>query len=218
MIIATAISRCSLARKETKTMPTEQTRDAKMSIEEFFALRERDPDARYEYIDGYVYMMTGGSLRHSLVCNNIGSILYNKLRDKPCMVFNSDACVKLSETRYVCPDITVSCDQRDRDYQDDDLQKSVQYPTLVVEVLSPGTKARDRGIKFNLYQACPTIQEYLLVETSAPQVQLYRRETNNRWTIYILNLEDSVELNSIGVQFSVAEVYEKTHFVQPQED
>jgi Uma2 family endonuclease len=194
-------------------MALEDKKDLRMSVEEFFALRESDPDHRYEYIDGYVYMMTGGTRRHALVCNNIGSILRNQLRDKPCLVFNADACVQLSATRYVCPDVTVSCDPRDGDSWDAD-ELEIQYPTLIVEVLSPTTRVRDRGIKLNMYRAHPTIREYLLIETASPQVQLYRREEDNNWTVYLLRLEDSLELASIGVRFPVAEIYEKTSFLR----
>lgn len=55
-------------------MALERRRKMKMTVEEFFELMESDPDFRYEYIDGEVYMMTGGKREHSLLCNRIGSI------------------------------------------------------------------------------------------------------------------------------------------------
>ena len=186
-----------------------------MSVDEFFKLRESDPDHRYEYIDGEVYMMTGGSVRHSTIGNNIGKIVGNLLEDSPCIVYNSDACFQLAEDRYVCPDVAVSCDPRDSDEssEEDDLQ-TIQYPRFVAEVLSPGTVARDRGIKAALYQEHATLQEFLLIETKAPKVQLYRCESNNRWTIYMLGYEDEIELTSLGIHFSVAALYKKTRLTQ----
>lgn len=183
----------------------------KISVEEYFQLRESDPDHRYEYIDGEVYMMTGGSVRHSRIGASLAYILENALLESPCAVYNSDACFQIAEERYVCPDITVSCDPRDSDEssEEEDLQ-IIQYPRFVVEVLSPSTTARDRGIKAALYQEHPTLQEFLLVETKAPKVQLYRRESNNRWTIYLLTVEDEVELTSLGIRFPVAALYRKT--------
>jgi Uma2 family endonuclease len=44
---------------------------------------------------------------------------------------------------YLYPDVVVTCDARDRA---DDLCK--RYPSLIVEVLSDGTAAYDRGQKF----------------------------------------------------------------------
>ncbi|HEU5383948.1 MAG TPA: Uma2 family endonuclease [Ktedonobacteraceae bacterium] len=192
----------------------EHKRNTKMSVQEFFELVESDPENRYEYVDGDIYMMTGGKPRRAMISNNLGRILGNLLQESPCMVYNSDACVQLSETRYVCPDVTVSCDPQDSDSGNDDEEEEryIHSPCLVVEVLSPGTKSRDRGEKFNLYQDCPTIQEYLLVDSQAPRVQLYRRESSELWTIHMLKLDGLVELHSLGVSFPVADIYAKTRF------
>ncbi len=187
--------------------------DAHKSVEEFFRLRASDPAHRYEYIDGEIYMMTGGSKRHSRIGSNMNRILGNLLRDKPCVVHDSDACFQVTAECYVCPDVTVSCDPRDTDDSDED-PIPLQYPCLVVEVLSRSTKNLDRGIKFDLYKDHPTVQEYLVIETQSPSVQLYRRESNDRWTVYILRLPDEIELTSINVRFPIAEIYEKTRFAK----
>lgn len=184
------------------------------SVEEFFALRERDPAHRYEYIDGYIYMMSGGTPRHSAIGSNLNRIIGNHLLDSPCVVHDSDACVKVSTDCYVCPDLTVSCDPRDSDENDEEDQLTVlQYPCLVIEVLSQSTKSFDRGAKFELYKDVPTIQEYVVIETKAPpKVLVYRREDNNFWTIRILSLDDEIELSSIKLHFPVADIYNKTRF------
>ena len=188
-------------------------RDQAMNVEEFLKLRESDPDHRYEYIDGEIYMMTGGSVRHSRVAFNLSYILENLLEDRPCIVYNSDVCFQAEEEGFVCPDVTVSCDPRDSDEksEEENLQ-FVHHPCFVAEVLSPGTIERDRGLKAALYQEHPTLREFLLVEIKAPKVQLYRRESNNRWTIHLLTLEDHIELSSLGVRFPVTDLYKKTRF------
>jgi Uma2 family endonuclease len=186
--------------------------DSRKSVEEYFALVQSDPEHRYEYIDGYIYMMSGGSPRHSTIGSNLNRILGTLLRNSHCIVHDSDACVQIAKSRYVCPDVTVSCDPRDSDDNDEDEWRVLQYPCLVIEVLSPGTKSYDRGAKFELYQDVPTIQEYVVIETRIPRVLLYRREQNDFWTIRILKLEDEIELTSIGVRFPITEIYEKTRF------
>lgn len=195
-------------------MALEHRCNMKISTQEFFELRERDPETRYEYVDGEVYMMTGGKPGHAAIGANVCRILGNLLRSRSCVVYDSDVCVQLSETRYVCPDVTVSCDPRDSDASGDDEEEErfIYYPCLVVEALSPGTRSHDRGVKSQLYRDCPTIQEYLFIDAEAPQVQLYRRASNELWTIHILKLDSIVELTSIGVSFPVAEIYEKTRF------
>jgi Uma2 family endonuclease len=180
-------------------------RNARKSREEYFALLENDPEHRYEYLDGYIYMMTGGSPDHAIIGNNIGRMLGNLLQGRRCIVYNSDLYVELSDNYRVCPDVTVSCDPRDRGSKD-----AIRYPCLVVEVLSPATEARDRGKKSLQYRSCPTIQEYLLVNTDPPIIEIFRREKNGFWTLYTVGKDDTVELSNLGVHLPVAEVYQNT--------
>ena len=126
----------------------------RISLEEFFALLESDPEHRYELIDGYPSLMTGGSPDHSIIGLNVASILRGLLRQRPCIAYNSDVYIQLDgEENCLCPDASVSCDRRDRH-----ATKVIRYPCVVVEVLSPATKVRDRGLKADLYQNMPSVQ------------------------------------------------------------
>ena len=134
-------------------------------------------------------------------------ILGEQLRKRPCFVYNSDAYIELvDEANCLCPDASVSCDRRD--YH---AKKVIRYPSVIVEVLSPGTKARDRGIKAELYQNIPTVQEILFIDTQVMRIRLYRRE-EDYWIMRNFTQEATIELTSLGVEFPVAEVYEKTTF------
>ncbi|MDQ2714736.1 MAG: Uma2 family endonuclease [Chloroflexota bacterium] len=185
--------------------------DEKVSLEEYFAILEKDPEHRYEYLDGDIYMMTGGSPNHSIIGNNVGRMLGNLLEGRRCIVYNSDLYVELAENYRVCPDVTVSCDSRDRGAKD-----AIHYPSLVVEVLSPSTEAQDRGRKSLEYRSSITIQEYLLISSDTPIIELFRREKNGFWTLYTLRLNDTVELTSLDIRFSVAKAYENTSFMEEQ--
>src|SRR6266852_1664229 len=96
--------------------------DPHMSVEEYFKLCASDPLHRYEYIDGEVYMMTGGSRRHSRIGLNLAFLLEDALGEGPCVVYNSDICFQAAEERYVCPDVAVSChpDDSDENSESDD--------------------------------------------------------------------------------------------------
>jgi Uma2 family endonuclease len=181
----------------------------KVSLEEYFAILEKDPEHGYEYLNGHVYMMTGGSPDHSIIGSNINSILKNLLKGRRCIVYNSDIYFQVSEKYRVCPDVAVSCDPRDRGAQD-----AIHYPSLVVEVLSPSTEARDRGEKSLAYRANPGIQEYLLINSVFPIIELFRREKHGFWALYTLGIEDAVELTGIDVRFSVADVYQDTSLIE----
>lgn len=182
------------------------------SREEYFALLEADPTHSYEYLDGYIYMMTGGSPDHSIIGSNIGRILGNLLQGRRCIVYNSDLYVELSENYRVCPDVTVSCDPRDRGAKD-----AIHYPSLIVEVLSPNSEARDRGKKSLAYRSCPTIQEYLLVSSESPIIEVFRREKGDFWTLYTLGREDTVTLRHLDIRFRIAEVYQNTSLMGEDE-
>ena len=178
-----------------------------MTVEEYFELCRSDPDTRYEYIDGQVTMLAGGSLNHARIAANINRILGTLLRGGPCQAFTSDAALQVTASRYVLPDIAVTCDERD--HQDNDY---LQYPSLLFEILSPSTETADRGRKFLYYRNIPTIREYVLVNSLEVSVELFRREKNTFWTLHFFGLDDEVALASIGVTLSVREIYENVVF------
>lgn len=180
---------------------------ATMTIAEYFDLEKNDPETGYEYAHGQVYMMAGGSPAHSIICHNLGRILGNLLESSPCIVYNPDIYVQVAEDCYLHPDVTVSCHA-----QDAVSPKIIQFPCLVAEVLSPSTEARDRGVKFELYRACPSIQEYLLVNPDMPKIELFRREKHPLWTILTYKAGEYIELTSLGVRFLVEDVYKKVRF------
>jgi Uma2 family endonuclease len=183
-----------------------------MSVEEYFELEENHPDTRYEYLDGYVYMMSGGSANHATISGNIFAILRSSLRGGPCRAYNSDMKVRVSEDRYFHPDVTVSCDPRDRGTAD-----LIQSPRLVVEVLSPSTEARDRGRKLQCYLACPSVEEYLLVDARSMRIERYRKE-QKKWIYDAFEADDEVELTTSGVHFPVADAYEGVIFEKEEND
>lgn len=177
-------------------------RDPSMSVEEYLQIDRSSIETRYEYIDGYVSMLAGGTLDHTTIGANIISILRHSMRGTPCRVFTSDARVRLSSTRFVYPNASISCDEQDRGQSD-----NVQSPRLVVEVLSPSTEGYDRGRKFGFYRECPTIQEYLLIDAQRPMLEVYRREKHDLWIFRAYRLDADVELTNLGVCFPVSDVY-----------
>ena len=177
-----------------------------MSVKEWRALEQAHQDVKYEYIDGRVYMMSGGSLAHARISSNTLRALEDALENQPCSVYNSDASVRLSESRFTYPDVSVSCDRRDLP---DTEQFEVLAPRLVVEVLSDSTEGKDRIKKAHLYHACPSIQEYVLIATRYQAVEVQRR-AGDEWTIHVSGVGEDVELTSIGVRFPLAVLYRGT--------
>src|SRR5438105_2950891 len=84
------------ARKKQPMPVRHNELQQRKSLEEYFALLESDPEHRYEYLDGYIYMMPGGSPDHSIIGGNVGRILGNLLQGHRCIVYNSDLYVELA--------------------------------------------------------------------------------------------------------------------------
>ncbi len=173
-----------------------------MSVEDYLVLNRNSKDTRYEYLDGEIRMLAGGSPDHSIIIANLTAAIKGPLKGSQCRVYNSDVQLKLSEKRYVFPDITISCDERDRNQKE-----TIRYPRVVVEALSPTTEATDRGKKAAYYRACPTIQEYVMVDSEEIFVEVHRRE-EGRWTINTFELGDTITLESLGIQFPIEDAYE----------
>lgn len=181
-----------------------------IQVDDYLALDQRSQNTRYEYLEGELRMLVGGSADHSTVTTNFTGILHRLLEDGDCKVYNSDMQLQLSESRYVYPDVTVSCDPRDQEPEDN----RIHYPTLVVEVLSPSTEGVDRGKKLLYYQAHASIQEYVLADSQSILVEVYHRRGKNMWTFMTYQLGDEIELESLGVRFGVSDVYRKTALIR----
>jgi len=68
-----------------------------ISVEDYLTLDQASKEARYEYIDGELRMLAGGSTHHSIIIANLTGILYGSLRGNPCRAYNSDIRLQLSD-------------------------------------------------------------------------------------------------------------------------
>jgi Uma2 family endonuclease len=181
----------------------------KLTPVEYFAWEEQQLE-RHEYINGEVYAMSGGTRNHSRISLKFGALLDNHLSNRSCEVFNSDCRVKIFETNdYTYPDVSVSCDPRDRT-----TNQYITYPCIIVEVLSDSTEAYDRGKKFFRYRQNPQLQDYVLVSSQEIAIDLYRKTENGRWEIISYRSGDIVELQSINLRFPIEQVYRGIDFVE----
>ena len=178
----------------------------KMTIEDYLNW-ESQQETRHEYVNGEVFAMTGGTVPRNDIALNLYTALRPHLRSRGCRINVSDVKVQVSPASpYYYPDVLVSCDSRDLN-----ARKLIQYPNLIVEVLSPGTEAKDRGEKFTYYQTMPTLQEYVLIDSEKVAVECYRRG-EGRWLYYPYKAGDVIALNSIGFECLIALLYEGVSF------
>ena len=179
----------------------------KLTPEEYFVWEEKQL-LRHEYLNGEVYAMSGRTQNHGRIASNIIFIVKGHLRGGGCQVGNSNCRVNILETNdYVYPDVSVTCDERDRT-----ASQAIQYPCLIVEVLSPSTASYDRGDKFRLYRRNPRLQDYVLVDAEKIAIDLYRKNDRGNWEIFNYQSGDNIELRSINLSFPIESVYEDIVF------
>lgn len=172
--------------------------------------RERAAEHRSEYYAGEIFAMTGGSPQHSLIKLNVGSILRDKLLDRPCTPYDSDLRILTPSGLYTYPDVSVICGSLEFA---DNIRDTVVNPTLIVEVLSPSTEAYDRGKKFEHYRRILSLREYVLISQDTPRVERFSRNDDGTWTLAIANqLDQAIELTSLDVKLPLAEVFRKVDF------
>lgn len=179
----------------------------KMTVQEYLEW-EPQQDIRYEYVNGKIFAMTGGTIPHNDIALNLYTALRPHLRSKGCRVNVSDVKVQVTpNSPYYYPDLIVSCDS-----QDLKAHKFIQYPQIIVEVISPGTSARDRGEKLSDYLKMPTLQEYLLIDSEKIAVERYLRGEGRMWLYYPYIPGDIITLVSIDFEFPIELLYENVIF------
>jgi Uma2 family endonuclease len=177
-----------------------------MSAKEYLVW-EPTQEERYEYWDGEVVMMSGATRNHNRISANFFKLLDDALAGRTCEVYIVDVKVQVEPgQKYFYPDVVVTCDERDTDPQ------LVQFPCLIIEVLSPSTEAADRGKKFAKYRQSPTLQEYVLVQVAQPIVEVFRRNEQGKWVLSEYNLGDILQLESVDVEIVIADLYRQVQF------
>jgi Uma2 family endonuclease len=187
-------------------MPSLAERQHYFTFEDYVEIAERSP-SRVELWEGLILDMSGGSPRHSAICNNIGSILRVQLRGKPCRAFDSNLRVRsLAGNRTTYADVTVVCGPLEID-SNDRAKQTVLNPAVLIEVLSPSTETDDKGAKLSCYQLIPSVRAVILVAQHTQELVVHERQADGSWRIATYT---SGELAVPGVdgRLPVAEVYE----------
>ena len=115
--------------------------------------------------------------------------------------------VRIGHRRFVYPDVSVSCDLRDRA---DGRAQSIAQPRLVVEVLSPETAGYDQGGKFEMYGALDSLQTYVLLDTERVAIEVRTRLADGTWQAQHFGAGDLVAFPIIDFSGPATDFYEDT--------
>jgi Uma2 family endonuclease len=174
-----------------------------MTREEFLDFQEGCLTA-YEYVNGIIRAMSGPSVAHGLITQNIFVALQSGLRGKPCQAFCTGVPVNLTvgnDEIVYHPDVYVSCDRSVWD------KRWISNPKFVVEVLSPSTQHIDRREKGANYRRVVSVDEYVIASQKHPELTIHRRAEH--WQPDVVAGPRAVaEFRSLGLSVPLAAIYE----------
>lgn len=176
-----------------------------MTLEEYLEF-DANAEGRYEYYDGEVFEMSGGSPEHALLGARISRLLGNKVDAKGCLVYSSDVKIKVpAMPPYRYGDISALCGQPV--YEQIGNQRLLVNPSLIVEVLSPSTEKYDREKKFKAYKSIESLREYLLIWQYEKLVTLYTKHNERFWFQSHYEAGETLKLESLDCELSVDGIY-----------
>lgn len=86
-------------------------------------------------------------------------------------------------------------------------------PACLFEVLSPSTEDYDLGGKFVRYRTLPSLQEYILIDSSCIAIDRYVRQDESTWLLTIYDdPAATLALTSAPVQLANATLYQGVTF------
>ena len=173
-----------------------------MSLDEFLAW-EAGEKTKHEFVDGHVFAMAGASRAHGTIALNLAALVRPAIRKTGCQAYLADMKVIPPGQRSVrYPDLVLTCDSRD--LADEHITR---FPKLIVEVLSRSTAAVDRGEKFEEYRRIPTLEEYVIIDSTQVLVEILRRG-DDLWTFKDYGPGSMFRLESIPLNIAVNDLYE----------
>lgn len=173
-----------------------------ISVDAYLA-GESQSAIKHEYVDGEIFAMGGASDAHVTVAGNLFGLLRPHLRGGPCRVYIADMKLRVDRANaFFYPDVFVTCAATDA--ADPLIKRS---PTVVIEVLSESTEAYDRGDKFARYRLLESLQEYVLIDSRRPVIEIFRRQADG-WLLQPVAAEDRLHLQSLDFQCSIDDIYE----------
>ncbi len=167
--------------------------------------REAGAKSRHEYVAGAVCEMAGASRNHVEIQSSLSTEVGTALRGKPCRLLGADTKLWVASAgSYYYPDATISCPP----HYIDEANGVIDNPTIVIEVLSPGTRILDRGPKFADYRTLPTLKDYVLIDSEQRRVEVFSLEEGT-WMVRTYEVGKAA-LPSVDLVLDLDELYRHT--------
>ena len=174
----------------------------RMTAAEFLAWA-MEQEGRFELASGEVVAMAPERAAHALAKLAVARALGDAVRGAglPCQVFPDGMAVRVDDATVYEPDASVRCGEP----LDGD---AVEFsdPVVVVEVLSPSTRARDAGAKLADYFRLPSVRHYLILRTDTRTAIHHARGEDGAIATAIVT-EGTLRLDPPGVAIALEDVF-----------
>jgi Uma2 family endonuclease len=160
----------------------------------------------WELIHGMPYCMSPApAFRHQLLSSNLVSELGMQLKKSRKYLVIMPIDWQIDEETVVQPDILILCKPHNGD-------RLLHPPICLFEILSPSTRKKDQGIKFQLYQE-QGVQYYIMADPESKTIEAFeidaegKYQTISAFSTLKLNLDGcQVELDMPGIWESLDEM------------
>jgi Uma2 family endonuclease len=178
---------------------------APATLDAFLAWEDEQTE-RYEFLDGLVRMLTGGTEDHDRLSVNLIALLRNALRGGPCSVHASNLkVVSRAGNASMYPELFVRCGPREGK------RTRIEEAIVAVEVLSPSTAKNDLTRKRRAYTLLPSMRVVVYASQDEPRFDLVRRRADGGFDDEVVEgLQGVLELPEIEIRLAMAEIYEDT--------
>ena len=176
--------------------------------EEFFSWAERQ-ESRYEFDGFQPVAMTGGFNGSSAIGVNLIVALATRLRGTGCRPLGPDAGIETTNNAVRYPDALVTCTKFNLE------DRKIPGAVVVFEVVGRSADAnrRDRIVKVREYAAVPSIQRYVILESSSVGLTVMERSSPDQpWQTTVLTNDDILRMPEISIEIPVAEIYDGIEF------
>lgn len=142
-------------------------------------------------------------IEHARVKHRVTRALEDAIRsaELPCEALPDGVGLIIDEHTLYEPDAMVVCGQ-----ELDPTALAVREATVVVEVLSPSTRARDAGAKLEDYFRLGSLRHYLLVKTDTHAVIHHGRGDSGEITTRVLR-QGRIQIDPPGLQLEIESLF-----------
>ena len=170
----------------------------RFTIGEFLAWAEKQPDGRWELVDGEIVAMAPERVLHIQVKGSVFRALEDAVRAAglSCTVFMDGVGVATADATVRIPDASVQCGASA------DPDAMLIEPIIVVEVTSPTSVRTDEDDKLLEYFSVPSIEHYLVVHPKQRAVVHHSRQGSGEIRTRILR-DGVIDLAPPGLSVAV---------------